>query len=173
MKRSTYAVLFCVSNLVSCIAFLWLIAGRISIGVAERLPEKNAATYTIAVFGLVLAGGWWQIVRPRGNAHRGLSMSAATVVLRLSKLATVVVLFRFVLPLMTTRLGVFSRKPDFSATVLWSGIGYVATTVTRLVQVFLKHPLPSAEEVMMNDSRKPVVYLRSFDKEAPKSPSLP
>jgi hypothetical protein len=172
MKRSTYAVLFCVSNLVSLFALLWLFAGNISTEVAERLPEKHAASYTIAAFAIVLAGSWWQVVRPRGNPHRGLSMATATMMLRISKLAMIVALSRFVLPLMTTRFGMFSSKPNLSATALWWGIGYVASTVARLVRVFLKHALPSAEDVMMNDARRPVIYFRSFDKELQRAPRL-
>src|SRR5258708_39059042 len=113
MKRSTCAVLFCISDLVSLIAFLWLFASKISIGVAEHLPGKNIVSYTMVAFAIVLAGGWRRSVRPRGNAHRGLSMSTAKLIRRLSELAMLIALSRFVLPLMTTRLGTFSHKPDF------------------------------------------------------------
>jgi hypothetical protein len=167
-----YAVLFCVGNLVSFVTCFWLFAGNISTGVAERLPDKNAASYTIAAFSIVLAGGWWQVVRPRGNAHRGLSMATAAMIIRLSRVAMFVALSRFLLPLMTTRFWMFSHKPDFSDTVLWAAIAYVASTVARLARVFLNHAVPSAEEVMMNDSRRPVLYFRSFEGELRRVPRL-
>lgn len=166
-----YAVLFAVGDLVSLFALLWLFAGNISTGVAERLPAKNAESYTIAAFGILL-GLWRQFVRPRGNAHRGLSFATVTTIVRLADLAMLVALFRFVLPLMTTRFGRLSSKPDFSGTVLWAGIVYITSTVARLAPVFLKHALPSAEEIMMNDSRRPVLYFRSFEKEIQRVHSL-
>lgn len=165
MNRSTYAVLMCVSKLISLIVLLWFFADNISTGVAGRLPAKNAASYALALSAFVLAGSFRQFVSPRGNAHRGLSAARVTMIRKWSKLAMLVALSRFVFPLITTRLGTFSDKPTFSDTIFWFGILYVASIVVGVVPVFLKHALPSAEEVMMRDSRRPVLYFRSFAKE--------
>ena len=45
MRRSVYAVLAIVSDLTSLIAFLWLFAKRVSVGVAARLPENRRVVH--------------------------------------------------------------------------------------------------------------------------------
>jgi hypothetical protein len=172
MKRSAYALLVCITDLVNGAVVFWLFAGKISTDVAEHLPEKNASTYTIAVLTIVVTGGWRQIVRPRGSAHHGLDIALAVRMARWSHRVGLLALLRFILPLMTTSLGMFSRKPNLPETLLWGGLLYASATGMRLVAVFLKRASRSADEAMSKDSRKPVLYLRSFDKELKKAPGM-
>ena len=81
MRRSNYAIISCLNDLVSLSAFFWLFAGTVSIGVASHLPEKHFGSYTIAVSAILLIGVWQQSLRPVGKSHRGLSITTVKRVL--------------------------------------------------------------------------------------------
>lgn len=168
MARTIYAAAWCVSYSASNLVLLWFFAGIIGNGVADRLPGKSAMSCTVAVLILIAAGLCPRLVPPPGNAHRGLGMDTAKTVRACLQLTLFTAVCRFALPLVSARFGALSNKPDVEGTALWFGIASFAGIAIRILPLFIVHAVPSADELLRLDHRRPVLYLRSFDRELKK-----
>jgi hypothetical protein len=169
MLRAIYAATWCISYLVSNFVLLWFLAGTISNGVADRLPGKSAISCIVAVLILIAAGLAPRLVPSPPNARRGLNVQTAKTILAWLKLILFIAFCRFALPpLAGDRIGAFGRKPDVNETALWFGIATLAGIAIRTLPLFIVHAVPTADEVLTADHRRPVLYFRSFEREVEK-----
>lgn len=150
-----------------------MLVGYISPSTASRLPRGTFATYAIAATVIILSGLWRMIVtEPQFKSSHGLNLKTILKLLRLTSWLEHISYARFIVPLCTSRLGWFSVKPNPIETVLWFGILSFSTVASRVLPMLSGRLVEGAEEVLARDPRKPVLYFRSFEKEAEKAVAM-
>ncbi|HEV2840566.1 MAG TPA: hypothetical protein VGW39_04505 [Chthoniobacterales bacterium] len=81
----------------------------------------------------------------------------------------IISLARFTIPLISSSLPLFGRRLQPQEYAVWGGLLFMSSTLHQILPLFARNILPTSNEVLANDPRRPVIYFRSFEKELSKT----
>jgi hypothetical protein len=148
----------------------WFFAPYNSVGIAEYLPHKTFITGLIGIFIIVASGAWFKIVSPRPpTASAPLDRRTFRLLSVASFLTTMISAARLTFPLIFHNLSIFGRKLSPLEYAVWGSILLISSTLLKVLPAFVRNVVPTADEILASDSRRPVLYFRSFEKELSKT----
>jgi hypothetical protein len=168
--RIKYLILAVLVCMVQFAVLAWFFAPYNYSGSAEHLPKKSFLTHSLALLIMIGSGACLRVTSaPPLDPSRGLSRRAFTYLHAGLFLITLTALLRFSLPLVPFHIPVFGRKMDLHEYIVWAAILFSAGTAGRVLPMFARAVLPTAEDVLALDHRNPVLYFRSFERELSKT----
>jgi hypothetical protein len=152
-------------NAVQFVVLTWLFAPYNSTGVAEHLPPRSALHFAAAIFVIIVTAVWLKRSVPPRLISRPLISKRAFILLdRGCMLIAIIAILRLAAPLLFIG-GKIAPTGYFS----WIGVLFVGGVLLRVLPALVGSVLPSMDEVLASDPRKPILYLRSFEKEHSKT----
>jgi hypothetical protein len=168
MQRVKYLLRIVIAGAVQLPVLVWFFAPYNSTGLALYLPNKSFLTYLLAIVIIAISAAWFQRAVPPPRSAL-LSRRAILLLDTVFVLVGFIALARFSVPLIWSNFPIFGSKLRPTEYMAWAGLLFVDTTLMRALPLFAQNLLPTADELLANDCRKPVVYFRSFEKELSKT----
>lgn len=143
----------------------WFFAPYNSTGVAEHLPPRSALPFAAAIFVVIVTAVWLKRSLPPRLTTRPLISKRTFILLdRACTLVAIIAILRLTAPLVSIG-GKIAPTVYFS----WIGVLFVAAMLVKVLPALIGGVLPSMDEVLARDSRRPILYLRSFEREQSKT----
>jgi hypothetical protein len=152
-------------NVVQFLVLTWFFAPYNSTGVADHLPPRSALHSAAAVVVVIGTAVWLKrSVPPRFTSRPLISKRTFILLDRGCTLVAIIAILRLTAPLLSIG-GKIAPTGYFS----WIGVLFVAAVLVKVLPAMIGSVLPSMDEVLASDPRKPILYLRSFEREQSKT----
>jgi hypothetical protein len=152
-------------NAVQFLVLTWFFAPYNSTGLAEHLPSRSGIRLLAALAVTVITAVWFKKSLPPPLTARPLISKRTFILLdRGCMLVSLIAILRLTAPLL--HIGSNIALPTY---YIWIATLFLATVSIKVLPALIGSVLPSADEVLASDPRKPVLYLRSFEKERSKT----
>jgi hypothetical protein len=152
-------------NVVQFLVLTWLFAPYNSTRVAEHLPPRSALHFTASIFVIVVTALWLKRSAPPPLTSRPLISKRTFILLdRGSMLVALIAILRLTAPLVS-----IGDRIAPTGYFTWIAVLFVTGVSLKVLPALIGSALPSMDEVLTNDPRKPILYLRSFEKEQSKT----
>jgi hypothetical protein len=144
----------------------WLLAPYFVDGTNPQTPPRTVSFVVMAVLiGIIAGASRRALVPPPPFSRSLLSRRSLRALDRMLTLVGSVALARFVVPHLWSHAPLVGSTPGVGQALFWYGLLAVAGWVAHLLPLAARQMRETADELLARDTRRPILYLRSFEME--------